>query len=326
MPRMVVTDHIFADLEHERTAARALGTELEAFNVSTEDETKAALRGADIALVNFAPVTDAVLAGMAPGAVIVRYGIGYDNIDLDAANLRGISVCNVPDYGGDTVADHAVTLALMLLRKVTQFDRVLASGEWISPPALAPILASAQTTIGLLGTGRIGTAVAQRLQPFGFKTLAYDPFAQPETAGRNGIELVPIEVLFEKSNLISLHAPATPETHKIVNAGNLARMQQGSYVVNTARGSLIDQDAVLEALESGQLAGVGLDVFDPEPLPRDHGLRRHPNAVLTPHAAFYSEQSLQNLQRLASEEAIRAGRGERLRCLVNSPGLTATNA
>lgn len=323
---MVVTDHIFADLQHERTAARALGTELEVFDVSTEDETIAALRDADIALVNFAPVTDAVLASMAPGSVIVRYGIGYDNIDLDAASLRGVSVCNVPDYGGDTVADHAVTLALMLLRKITQFDRVLASGEWISPPALAPILASAQTTVGLLGTGRIGTAVAQRLQPFGFTIIAYDPFAQPETVAQVGIELVPLEVLFERSHLISLHAPATPETRKVVNTSNLARMQHGSYIVNTARGSLLDQDAVLEALESGQLAGVGLDVFDPEPMPRNHGLRQHPNALLTPHAAFYSEQSLQNLQRLASEEALRAGRGEKLRCLINRPDPTATNA
>ncbi|WP_205761551.1 C-terminal binding protein [Arthrobacter mobilis] len=322
---MVVTDHIFADLEQERSAAAALGTELESFNVATEEETVEALRGANIALVNFAPVTDAVLAAMAPGAVIVRYGIGYDNIDLEAADARGVSVCNVPDYGGDTVADHAVTLALMLLRKVTQFDRVLEAGEWTSPPALAPILASSQTTVGLFGTGRIGLAVARRLQPFGFKVIAYDPFANQETVREYGIELVPLDELFGRAHLVSLHAPATSATYKIVNAGNLARMRPGSFIVNTARGSLVDQDAVLGALESGQLAGVGLDVFDPEPLPREHGLRRHPNAILTPHAAFYSEQSLQNLQRLAAEEAIRAGRGEKLRCLVNSPALTTSN-
>ncbi|GAA3698368.1 C-terminal binding protein [Arthrobacter ginkgonis] len=326
MIRMVVTDHIFADLEHERAAARTLGAALETFNVATEAETIEALRGANIALVNFAPVTDAVLEVMAPGAVIVRYGIGYDNVDLEAADARGIAVCNVPDYGGDTVADHAVTLALMLMRKIIHFDRVLATGEWISPPVLAPILASSQTTVGLLGTGRIGLAVARRLQPFGFKVLAFDPFANQEHVGEYGIELVSLDELFAQSNLISLHAPATPETHKIINAANLDRMRPGSFIVNTARGALIDQDAVLEALGSGQLAGVGLDVFDPEPLPRDHGLRTHPNAILTPHAAFYSEQSLQNLQRLASEEAIRAGRGENLRCLVNRPALNAPSA
>lgn len=325
MPRMVVTDHIFAELAFERAAAKELGTDLEVFSVTTEEETLNALRDADIALVNFAPVTEAVLAVMAPGAVIVRYGVGYDNVDLEAADAHGIAVCNVPDYGGDTVADHAVTLALMLLRKITQFDRILGAGGWTSPPELAPILASGQTTVGLLGTGRIGLAVAKRLQPFGFEVVAYDPFANPETLKDLGIESVPLEALFKRSNLISLHAPATPETLKVVNARNLSLMQPGSYVVNTARGALVDQDAVLAALESGQLAGVGLDVFDPEPLPEEHGLRSNPNAILTPHAAFYSEQSLQNLQRLAAEEAIRAGRGEELRCQINRPAHSVTN-
>jgi D-3-phosphoglycerate dehydrogenase len=322
---MVVTDHIFADLAFERAAAKELGTDLEVFSVTTEEETVNALRDADIALVNFAPVTEAVLAVMAPRAVIVRYGIGYDNVDLEAADAHGIAVCNVPDYGGDTVADHAVSLALMLLRKITQFDRILGAGGWTSPPKLAPILASGQTTVGLLGTGRIGLAVAKRLQPFGFEVVAYDPFANPETLKDLGIESVPLEAMFKRSNLISLHAPATPETLKIVNARNLSLMQPGSYVVNTARGALVDQDAVLAALESGQLAGVGLDVFDPEPLPEEHGLRSNPNAILTPHAAFYSELSVQNLQRLAAEEAIRAGRGEELRCQINRPAHSVTS-
>lgn len=319
MARLVVTDHIFADLDHERAAAAALDTELNVFNIDNEADAVDALRGADIALVNFAPITDAVLRVMSPGAVVVRYGIGYDNIDLKAADRYGISVCNVPDYGGDTVADHAVTLALMLTRKILHFDRVLGTGDWISPPALAPILASAQTTVGLLGCGRIGFAAAKRLRPFGFRLIAFDPFAQPEAAAAHAVTLVSLNDLFRQSNLISVHAPATTETYKVVNAGNLAKMQHGSFIVNTSRGALVDQDAVLHALVSGRLAGVGLDVFDPEPLPVDHGLRIHPNAILTPHAAFYSEQSLQNLQRLASEEALRAGRGETLRCLVNNP-------
>lgn len=319
MPRMVVTDHIFADLAFERAAAEALGTSLEVFDVATEEDTVNALRNADIALVNFAPITEAVIATMAPGAVVVRYGIGYDNVDLDAADAHGVAVCNIPDYGGDTVADHAVTLALMLLRKVVQFDRVLGSGGWIAPPQLAPILASEQTVVGLLGTGRIGLGVAKRLQSFGFSLLAYDPFANAQTLKDHGVASVPFEELFQRSNLISLHAPATPATLKVVNVETLAMMQPGSYLVNTARGALADQDAVLEALESGQLAGVGLDVFDPEPLPEQHGLRAHPNAILTPHAAFYSELSLENLQRLAAEEAMRAGRGEELRCQINRP-------
>jgi D-3-phosphoglycerate dehydrogenase len=322
--KIVVTDHAFADLEAERKIAGTFGVTLEEFDADTEHAAIGAVRDADIAFVNFAPMTAAVLAAMNPGGVVIRYGIGYDNVDLDAANKLGISVCNVPDYGGDTVADHAVTLALMLLRKVVQYDRIVSSGKWISATALSPVLASSVTTVGLLGTGRIGLAVARRLCPFGFEIIAHDPYADEEAAARYGIELVGLNELFERSRLMSLHAPATPQTTKIIDSANLAKMPWGAFLVNTARGVLVDEDAVLRALLTGQLAGVGLDVFDPEPLPADHGLRHHPNAILTPHAAFYSEQSLANLQRLAAEEAGRAARGEPLRCRVNTPASPTT--
>jgi D-3-phosphoglycerate dehydrogenase len=322
--RVVVTDHAFAALEHEQQVADALGAEFEVFDADTEAAAIAAVRAADIAFVNFAPMTAEVLSVMNKGATVIRYGIGYDNVDVQAADDLGVSVCNVPDYGGDTVADHAVTLALTLVRKIKQFDRILGSGRWVSATELSPVVACSATTAGLLGTGRIGLAVAQRLAPFGFEIVAYDPFADAEALARHGIELVGLDELFARSALMSLHAPATPETHKIVNAANLATMPHGSFLVNTARGALVDEDAVLDALNSGQLAGVALDVFDPEPLAADHPLRSHPAAILTPHTAFYSEQSLANLQRLAAEEAARAGRGEALRCRVNSPVKTTT--
>ena len=322
--RVVVTDHAFAALDHERRAADALGAEFEEFDAKTEQAAIAAVQGADVAFVNFAPVSAAVLAAMNEGATVIRYGIGFDNVDLEAADQLGISVCNVPDYGGDTVADHAVTLALTLLRKIVSFDQILAAGRWVSATELAPVLACGSTTAGLLGTGRIGLAVAKRLAPFGFEIIAHDPFADPAVLSESGIEPVGMDELFTRSRVLSLHAPATPETHRIVNAANLAKMPAGSFLINTSRGALVDEDAVLEALSSGQLAGVGLDVFDPEPLAADHGLRSHPHAILTPHAAFYSEQSVENLQRLAAEEAGRAGRGEPLRCRVNSPGKTTS--
>lgn len=322
--RIVVTDHNFRGLEDERAAAAALSAGFEVYQATTEEAAREAVRGADVVLVNFAPITASVLDGLPPGAVVIRYGIGYDNVDLQAANERGISVCNVPDYGADTVADHTLSLILVLVRKLVQFDRVLSGGGWISPPSLAPIRASADTTVGLIGLGRIGLGVVARLKPFGFPVLAFDPFLDPSVAADHGIELVDLDTLFRRANVVSLHAPATPDTYKVVNAENLRKMQPGSFVVNTARGTLVDQDAVLAALDAGQLAGAALDVFDPEPLPADHGLRRHANAVLTPHAAFYSEASLAALQRLAAEEAYRAGRGEPLRCLVNQPETAQT--
>lgn len=322
--RIVVTDHAFAALDHEQRVAEALGAQFEVYDAKTEQAAIAAVRGADIALVNFAPMTADALAAMNSGATVVRYGIGYDNVDLRAADGLGVSVCNVPDYGGDTVADHAVTLVLTLMRKVKQFDRILGSGQWVSATELAPVAACSDTTAGLLGIGRIGLAVAKRLAPFGFDVIAYDPFADADAVARDGIELVGLDELFSRSAVLSLHAPATPDTHKVVNAANLARMPQGSFLVNTSRGALVDEEAVLDALAAGRLAGVALDVFDPEPLAADHPLRSHPRAILTPHTAFYSEQSLANLQRLAAEEAARAARGETLRCRVNSPVTTTT--
>jgi D-3-phosphoglycerate dehydrogenase len=315
--RMVITDHAFADEQFERTAAQDMGADFAVFQASTEAGAAEAVRGADIALVNFAPMTEPVLRQMNSGAAVVRYGIGYDNVDLDAARSYGIRVCNVPDYGADTVADHAVSVTLAMIRKLELFSRAITAGEWPSPTELAPIRSMAETTVGLLGTGRIGMAVANRLRPFGFDVLAYDPYADASVAAEHGISLVELDELFRRSNVLSLHAPATPETTGIVSTENLAKMPAGAFLVNTSRGALVDQDAVVAALNSGQLAGAALDVFVPEPLPVDHALRSHPNALLTPHAAFYSEQSLRDLQRLAAEEALRAGRGEPLRCQVN---------
>lgn len=315
--RMVITDHAFADERFERAAADELGADFAVFQAGTEAEAADAVRGADIAVVNFAPMTESVLREMNSGAVVIRYGIGYDNVDLDAARAQRIRVCNVPDYGADTVADHAVTVMLAMIRKVGPFSRAIEAGLWPSPTELAPIRSMAETTVGLLGTGRIGIAVANRLRPFGVEVLAHDPYADPTTATEHGITLVELEELFGRSNVLSLHAPATPETTGIVSAENLAKMPAGAFLVNTSRGALVDQEAVIVALNCGQLAGAALDVFVPEVLPVDHPLRIHPNALLTPHAAFYSEQSLRDLQRLAAEEALRAGRGEPLRCPVN---------
>ncbi len=314
---MVITDHNFSDEDFERAMARQLGADFQVYDVSTEADTEAAVRGADIALVNFAPMTARVLAAMNPGATVIRYGIGYDNVDLDAATRLGIRVCNVPDYGAYTVADHTVTAVLTLLRKIKQFDHAVRCGEWPSAADLAPIRAMAETTVGLFGTGRIGRAVARRLRPFGFTVIAYDPYADLGFSAEAAITLVELDELFRRSHVLSLHAPATPETTGIVNAKNLAAMPAGAFLVNTSRGALVDQDALLDALDSGHLAGAALDVFQPEPLPVEHRLRSHPNTILTPHAAFYSEQSIRDLQRLAADEAGRAGRGEPLRCPVN---------
>lgn len=316
MSRLVVTDQAFGSVDRERAVAEAAGAEFAEHSCRTEAETVEAVAGADVAMVNFAPVTAAVLRAMAPGATVVRYGIGYDNVDLDAARVAGVAVANVPDYGSETVADHAAACLLTLLRKLTRYDAVVREHGWGRATDLSPLPGFASTTVGLVGTGRIGLALARRLAPFGFTVLASDPYADPATLRSQGVEPVELPELLARSHAVSLHAPLTPQTHHLVDAAALAAMRRGAVLVNTARGGLVDTPALTEALVSGHLGGAALDVVDPEPLPEDSRLRTLPGVLLTPHAAFFSDDSVVDLQRLAAEEAARALAGEPLRSRV----------
>ncbi|TLM80991.1 C-terminal binding protein [Pseudarthrobacter sp. NamE2] len=314
--KVVVTDQAFGNVTREEAVARRFGSVFNAHQCVSEAETKEALAGAAVAFVNFAPITRPVLEAMAPGALVIRYGIGYDNVDIAAARELGISVSNVPDYGADTVADHAVTCILALHRKVKQLDSRIRSDGWLRPNDLGSMPGFSQTTVGLIGTGRIGRAAAARLKPFGFTIIAHDPFVSAPTLEGTGIKLVPLKKLLQESDVVSLHAPLTPENHQLINEVTLSTMRPGALVVNTSRGGLIDEEALADALIEGRLGGAALDVFDPEPLAPGSRLRKLENVLLTPHAAFFSDESLANLQRLAAEEAARHLAGEKLRCPV----------
>jgi D-3-phosphoglycerate dehydrogenase len=315
-PTIVVTDHAFGGVAHEEALATRIGASLSVHQCTTEEETLDAVRQADVALVNFAPVTRRVLEGMRDTAVVIRYGIGYDNVDVEAARERGVRVCNVPDYGVDTVADHTVACLLALLRKTGPFTAAVRQRGWLTARDLGPIRGFAETTVGLVGTGRIGRAVASRLRPFGFEILAFDPFVDPIELEPLGIHAVSFEDLLARSHAVSLHAPLTAANRGLMGADAFAAMQDGAVLVNTSRGGLVDEHALVNALELGHLAGAALDVFEPEPLEPASALRRIDDVILTPHAAFYSESSLDALQRLATEEAERALTGAPLRCAI----------
>jgi D-3-phosphoglycerate dehydrogenase / 2-oxoglutarate reductase len=272
--------------------------------------------GAQVAFVNFAPITEEVLAALAPGAVVVRYGIGYDNVDVDAARRIGVSVANVPDYGTATVADHAVACLLALLRRLPAYDRAIRADGWVTPTGLGSLPGLASTTVGLVGIGSIGLAVESRLRPFGITVLAHDPYADRDEPAARGVRLVDLPELLASSHAVSLHAPLVPATQHLIDAAALGRMRPGAVLVNTSRGGLVDPDALADALASGQVAAAALDVFEPEPLPLDSRLREFPQVLFTPHAAFFSDDSVAALQRLAAEEAARALAGEPLRCRV----------
>lgn len=308
--KVVVTDYTFPNLDQERTAAEANGAHFAAFQCRTAAEAAEAVAGASVVAVQFVDFPAAAIARLAPDATILRYGIGYDNIDVGAARARGIRVGYVPDYCVDEVAEHTASLVLALLRKLVPLDRSVREGRWAAVNDAKPIKPFKETTIGFLGLGRIGSAVQERLRPFDFQFIAADPGLTESQARSLGIARTTTEALFAEADVLSLHAPATEATTEIVNAENLARMKSSAFVINTARGKLIDETALAHALKAGRLAGAALDVFQAEPLPPHSSLRDAPNLILTPHAAWYSEAALGRLQALVAQDMERALRGE----------------
>ncbi len=314
--RVVITDHGFPNLRHEETAFAAAGAGLTVAQCKTADEVIAAAREADGLLVQWAPVNATVIAALTRCRVIVRYGIGYDNVDLAAAKARGIAVCNVPDYGVHEVAEHAVALALALSRQLPSLDRRLRGGTWKITPD-RPMPALRETTFATAGFGRIARTAHEMMRGFGGRRIAYDPYVPAEAMAAAGVEKVELEALFARADILSLHLPLSAETKHFVNAARLAQMRKTAIVVNTARGPLVDTVALAAALQAGVIAGAGLDVYEKEPLEKDHAILACPTALLTSHVAWYSESSIPRLQQLAAEEMVRGLRGEPLKNQVN---------
>lgn len=314
--KLVITDHAFGDTRQERAAAKAAGAEFAAYHCKDEEEALAAVTDAHVILNNFAPMTRRVMAAMAPGAVVVRYGVGVDNVDLAAARELGVRVCNVPDYGVEEVADHAAAFALALARRLQSFDRGIRSGEWKIGAMVQGLASLRDSTVGLIGMGRIARAYAGRMAAFGCKVVGHDPFVGDAEALASGIKPMSHDEVVVSANILSLHVPLTPETRHLIDAAQLARLPAGAIVINCSRGGLIDEKALAEALESGHISGAGLDVFESEPLSAQSPLRTAPNVLMSPHAAFFSDASVKALQKLASEEALRGLRGEPLRCAL----------
>ncbi|MCY6379772.1 C-terminal binding protein [Hoeflea prorocentri] len=315
--KIVVTDHTFGALKYERAVAEQHACEFQDFQCTDIVDTREAIRDAYIVFNNFAPMNKEVLEALPCDTLIIRYGVGVDNVDIEAATQRNITVCNVPDYGATAVADHATAFILALARRLATFDRAMQDGRW-GAKSIVPRLPDLQDlTVGLLGFGRIAQEAAKRLSAFGSTLISSDPFADRQAAGRLGVEIVDITTLFERSNVLSIHAPLVEATNHIVNQRTISAMPDGAIIVNTSRGGLVDEVALANALHEGKLSGAALDVFEQEPPVKNSPLNDVPNLLRSPHAAFYSDRSLDNLQRLAAEEAGRFIRGESLRSALN---------
>jgi D-3-phosphoglycerate dehydrogenase len=234
--------------------------------------------------------------------MVGRYGVGYDIVDVEAARERGVWVANVPDYGTEEVAVHALSLALSLLRHLPLYDRDVKAGRWHSA-STGPLFRLKNSTLGVVGLGRIGGTFARRASPWFGRTLGCDPYLEDD-AWPESVERTSLEEVFSESLLVSLHPPLTDETRGFIDRNLLERMPDGSYLVNTARGGLVVIDDLLWALKEGPLAGAGLDVLPQEPPPQDHPLLGNPNVILTPHAAFYSVEAEQEVRRKAAQNVV----------------------
>ena len=311
-PRVVVIDATFDDVAAEARAAAEAGADFARCDARTPEAVAEAAAGALVAVVQFAPFGPAAAAAMADAGTVIRYGVGYDNLDLEAIRARGLRAAYVPDYCTDEVADHTAALALALLRKLVPLDASLRRGEWAVQAAAAPMPPLSGTVAGFLGYGRIARAVAARLRGFGVILIAHDPHrgdapAEPEA------EMVGMDALFARADCLLLHAPSTPQTVGIVNAASIATMKPTATIVNTARGDLVDEGALSAALRERRLAGAALDVFAEEPLPAASSLRSAPNLILSPHAAWYSDVAVARLQTLVADEIARALDGRPVR-------------
>jgi D-3-phosphoglycerate dehydrogenase len=296
--KALITDFDFPDVALERGIFAAAGIPLAEAQCRSEDELIAAARECDALLLQYAPVTERVLAALPRVGIVSRYGAGFDTIDTAACARHGVWVANSPDYGVGEVATHALAMALALLRHLAIYDRDVKAGRWsyLSP---GPIRRASDLTVGILGLGRIGKRFAHLARNCFARVIACDPYIIdgdfPAYVGRVGLE-----ELFATSDIVSLHVPLNDETRGMVGAGLLGRMKRGSLLVNTARGAVVDVDAVLARLDDGTLDGAALDVLPVEPLATSHPLARHPRVLLTPHAAFYSTAAEVELRRKAA--------------------------
>lgn len=319
--KVVVTDYAFADLSIEQSVLAGTGCELTGRQCKSEVDLLDLCSDAEAVITQFARVDANVIAGMARAKVIVRYGIGVDNVDLEAARARGIPVCNVPDYCVDEVADHTLAFILASTRQVVPHTNYLRSGKWGLVGTLAGLKALAQVTVGVVGFGRIGREVVRRLASFKCAIKVFDPLVPAEEILKLEAQPASFEEVLQAADVLTLHCPSTPQTRKMVNRDALAKLKPGAILINVGRGDLVDVPALTAALESGHLSAAALDVFDPEPIPADHPILKMPNVLLTPHIASASPTAVHKLRTAAADLALRAVRGQPLPHIVNGvPG------
>lgn len=301
----------------------AAGGVLNQIETGSEAELVAATRDAEIIINAGGAFPAHVIAQLERARLIIQSSVGYDRIDVPAATARGIMIANLPDYCIEEVAEHALTLTLACARRIPTMEQLVRDGSWNTRgyqsirETVGVVRRLKHTTFGIIGFGKIGKLVAQKASGLGWRIIAADPFVQPEAAKALGVELLPIEEVLRQADYVTLHVLLSPETRGLISTERLALMKPSAYLINTCRGPIVDEAALIAAIKNGQLAGAGLDVMEHEPLALDSPLRDLPNVILTPHFAVYSLEAIEAWGREPFEEVVRVLRGQWPRGLVN---------
>lgn len=313
---IVITDCDHESVDIERAGIEAAGGRLTLCQDATPEGIIKNAIDAQGLIVQYGQISAEVLAALPELRVVSRYGVGVDTVDVEAATRHGVAVCNVPDYGTEAVSDHAITLALSVLRDVTGLDRRLRQGQPSLAPA-QPIFQLRGRRFGVIGAGAIGMATARKAAGLGFEVVLTDPRLTPGETTSEGWAVVSFEALLASAQVVSLHLPLIEQTHHLIDAAALAAMREDAILVNTARGGVVDTDALVEALEAGRIFGAGLDVLEEEPLAAGHPLTRFERVILTPHAGFYTEESYAELKARTAQNAVDVIAGRRPRNILN---------
>ncbi|GAA1661665.1 dehydrogenase [Citricoccus zhacaiensis] len=306
MYKIVITDYEFTDLAPERSVFDGQDVMVDAGPFADEATLREACRDADAIINQYVQLDAAFIATLERCRVIARYGIGVNTIDIEAATAAGIMVANVPDGSLDDVSDHAAAMILSLSRGLGIYDRALRRGQWDYAQA-KPLHRLRGATLGLLGFGNIPRRLAAKMQVFGMRVIAHDPFVDPDVALRgHDTTLVTPEELFAAADVVSIHLPLTTETVNLVDSRLLGLMKTTALLLNTSRGGIVQEEDLAAALAGGQLGGAGLDVFSAEPLGHQSPFTELENTVLTPHAAWYSEESEQEIRTKTAQNVLDA--------------------
>ena len=315
--KAIITDLDMVSVQNEEKVFSEAGIPFERKQLHTEEALIEGCQDSEILLVQYAKITEKVMKALPKLKYIVRYGVGVDSIDLEVATKLGIQVGNVPDYGMNEVADHAIAMALGLLRKVPILNHQVKNIKWDYSVCI-PVRRFSTLTVGVVGLGRIGRNLAKKMDALGFQVIGYDPYYQANTETDGYVTAVSFEELLERSDVISLHCPADGN-EKLFNKETFAKMKSSAILINVARGAVVDDGDLDEALRTGQIAAAGLDTVSIEPAPSDYPLFKNENVIITPHMAWYSEEAGAELQRKVAEEAVRFAKGEAIHYPVNKP-------